>query len=409
MSVKSSFDPTFLAVDFFCGAGGTTRGLLDAGGYVIAGIDRDPQCETTYVSNNQNTKLDRRPPHFLNRDIFPSTADYPGGQKSRLERELGALVERYTLMAPRAPMIFAICAPCQPFTTLAKKTLSSDRTDKRKRDMNLLREALYFVGKFRPDLVLSENVAGISDAKFGNIWRDFSKGLRKFGYSVGSDVVCASKFGVPQFRKRSILVAARTDKVKPAFQDAANLAIPLSDPDAMIIDVRSAIGHFPPIKAGELHESIPNHRARTLSETNLKRIASARPGESNSYLASTKFGDLSLVCHQRAKEKMKVNCFTDVYTRMSPSRPSPTITTKCHSISNGRFGHYDVTQNRGISLREAAALQSFPDGYIFDPPTSVEVVARMVGNAVPPRLAKFFAQHAISLLDRRRFLGTRAQ
>lgn len=405
--MKTLFDPTFLAVDFFCGAGGTTRGLLDAGGYVIAGIDRDPQCETTYVSNNPNTKLDRSPPHFLNRDIFPSTPEYPGGQKLRLERELATMIERYSLMAPRAPIVFAICAPCQPFTTLAKKTLSSDRTDKRKRDMNLLREALYFVGRFRPDLVLSENVAGISDAKFGNIWTDFIRGLQKFGYSVGSDVVCASKFGVPQFRKRSILVAARTDKIKPAFQKATSIAIPSFDPNSKIICVRSAIGHFPPIKAGELHESVPNHRARTLSETNLKRIASARPGESNSYLSSTQFGDLSLVCHRRAKEKMRVNCFTDVYTRMSPSRPSPTITTKCHSISNGRFGHYDVTQHRGISLREAAALQSFPDGYVFDPPKSVEVVARMVGNAVPPRLARFFVQHAVSLLDKRRYTQAR--
>ncbi len=398
-------DPSFLAVDFFCGAGGTTRGLLDAGGYVIAGVDRDPQCEITYVSNNKNSKLDRRPPIFLKRDIFPASEEHPEGQQSRLEREICSLLERYRAIAPGAPLVFAICAPCQPFTTLARKELSNNRTQKRDRDKNLLREALTFVKKFRPDVVLSENVAGISDAKFGTIWIDFIEGLRKLGYRVGTDVVCASQFGVPQYRRRSILVAGLRDKLKPVVRRQKRIVIPSTDPLSSIVDVRTAIGHLPSIEAGEYHSAIPNHRARMLSETNIKRISSAKPGESNAYLASTEFGDLSLECHRRAKEKLKVSCFTDVYTRMRPDRPSPTITTKCHSISNGRFGHYDVTQNRGVTLREAAALQSFPDDYVFDPPDGVEMIARMIGNAVPPRLACFFAEHALSLLDRRRFRG----
>jgi DNA (cytosine-5)-methyltransferase 1 len=396
-------DPKFLAIDFFCGAGGTTRGLIDAGGYVIAGIDRDPQCEITYVSNNKNISLDRRPPIFLKRDIFPSSEEHPEGQQSRLVREIRELLCRGQKMAPAVPTVFAICAPCQPFTTLAKKELSETRAAKRSRDKNLLREALKFVRIFRPDIVLSENVAGITDAKFGTIWVDFIAGLKRAGYKVGTEVVCASEFGVPQYRRRSILVAGLRAKLKPRQKRLSELNIPVSDPEAEIIDVQSAIGHLPAISAGQFYAEIPNHRARSLSDTNLMRIASAKPGENNAYLTNTQFGDLSLECHRRAEEKLKTRCFTDVYTRMRSDRPAPTITTKCHSISNGRFGHYDVTQNRGLSLREAAALQSFPDDYVFDPPDGVEIVARMIGNAVPPKLASFFAQHALSLLDQRRF------
>jgi DNA (cytosine-5)-methyltransferase 1 len=402
-------EPYFLAVDFFCGAGGTTRGLLDAGGYVIAGVDRDRQCEATYVSNNKNSKLDRRPPHFLNRDIFPSSEEHPDGQQARLLREVGDLLKRYRLMAPGLPMLFAICAPCQPFTTLAKKELSHKRREKRAKDMNLLREALRFVKEFRPDIVLSENVAGISDAKFGTIWVDFIDGLRRLGYRVGTDVVCASEFGVPQFRRRSILIAGLREKLKPTVLKPRGISVPASDPTTAVVDVGTAIGHFPRIRAGEYFSEIPNHRARALSETNVMRIAAAKPGESNAYLAETEFGDLSLACHRRAQEKLKTRCFTDVYTRMRPDRPSPTITTKCHSISNGRFGHYDPSQNRGISLREAAALQSFPDDYVFDPIDGIEMIARMIGNAVPPRLANYFASHAVSLLDQRRFRRVRAE
>ncbi|MGL4558789.1 MAG: DNA cytosine methyltransferase, partial [Afipia sp.] len=138
-------------------------------------------------------------------------------------------------------------------------------------------------------------------------------------------------------------------------------------------------------------------------DTNIKRIASAKPGASNSYLKHTPYGDLSLPCHRRVTKRLKTACFTDVYTRMSGERPSPTITTKCHSISNGRFGHYDTKQNRGISLREAAALQSFKDNYVFYPEDRVCSVARMIGNAVPPRLAQSFAVFSMTLLDKRFF------
>src|SRR5260370_10449181 len=132
---------------------------------------------------------------------------------------------------------------------------------------------------------------------------------------------------------------------------------------------------------------------------NYKRLSSAKPGESNAYMKDTEYGDLTLPCHRRVNRKFRTPCFNDVYTRMRPDRPSPTITTKCHSISNGRFGHYDVKQVRGISLREAAILQSFPSNYVFYPTDQNVAVAAMIGNAVPPKLAAFFSKYLAQSVD----------
>ena len=177
------------------------------------------------------------------------------------------------------------------------------------------------------------------------------------------------------------------------------LLVPEADPEATVVSVARAIGHLPPIVAGETHPEIPNHRARALSSLNLKRLSSALPGQPNAYMSVTEHGDLSLGCHQRVNARFDDRCFSDVYTRMRPGRPSPTMTTKCHSISNGRFGHYDTTQVRGISLREAAILQSFPEDYVFHPTDQIEPVARMIGNAVPPKLAQFFARYLVKSLE----------
>jgi DNA (cytosine-5)-methyltransferase 1 len=389
-------DVQFLAVDFFCGAGGTTRGLIDAGGYVIAGIDKDTRCKSTYTGNNANVTIDSQPPHFLEHDIFPKTRTHLDGQQALLMKELDILIPYYRSKAASVPLMFAICAPCQPFTKLSRKELSDKRKAGRKRDKNLLSEASKFVAKYKPELVLSENVSGIKDPKFGGVWDNFRAELKTLGYLTGTKVVCTSRFGIPQFRKRSILIAVRKDvALSERLADllGSELLVPESDPSVMMVSVREAIGHMPAIAAGHAHPTIPNHRTRTLSDTNLKRLASALPGESNAYMADTKFGDLSLDCHNKVNKRLKTRCFSDVYTRMHPDRPSPTITTKCHSISNGRYGHYDTKQLRGMSLREAAILQSFPEDYVFYPTEQIESVARMIGNAVPPKLAAFYASY----------------
>jgi DNA (cytosine-5)-methyltransferase 1 len=247
----------FLAVDFFCGAGGTTRGLIDAGGYVMAGIDKNAGCERTYVENNINGCIDRRPARFLNYDIFPRSPGYPGGQQRALFRELDELIAYYCRKAPSLPLLFAICAPCQPFTKLARKEMSDERIERRARDMILLREACRYVRKCEPELVLSENVAGIGDPKYGGVWEGFRKNLERLDYATGSNIVCTSRFGIPQFRKRSILIAAQRDLVRPSrFADILQeeLLVPEADPNAVMVSVAQAIGHLPPIAAGSVHK-----------------------------------------------------------------------------------------------------------------------------------------------------------
>lgn len=395
-------EPRFLAVDFFCGAGGTTRGLIDAGGYVIAGIDKDDRCRSTYVGNNKNRTLDRLRPRFLNRDVFPKSSRYPAGGQEELFTELLELIPEYCSKVRGVPLLFAICAPCQPFTKLSRKELTDDRKAGRRRDRNLLSEATLFVATFQPELVLSENVQGIGDPKYGGVWENFRKKLEDLGYITGTKVVCTSRFGIPQYRRRSILLAAKRSAVKPErFTDllGEELLVPENDPDSLMVSVREAIGHLPPIKAGEQHPDIPNHRTRALSDLNYLRLSAAKPGESNAYMEDTPDGDLSLDCHKKVNARIGGRCFTDVYTRMCPDRPSPTITTKCHSISNGRFGHYDTSQVRGISLREAAILQSFPSNYVFYPIDQNTAVASMIGNAVPPKLAAFFSRYLAQSVD----------
>lgn len=395
--------PDFLAVDFFCGAGGTTRGLIDAGGYVIAGVDKDTRCRETYVENNSNATIDYAPPRFLRRDIFPSTDAYPDGEHAELEGDLERLIGHYRSRVPGTPLLFAICAPCQPFTKLARKELSEARKAGRERDSNLLTEAAKFVERFQPEMVLSENVQGIGDPKYGGVWDDFKARLRRLGYVTGSKVVCTSNFGVPQYRRRSILVAVRRELANPeslTAGDPGELVVPEAAPDNVVKTVQAAIGHLPALAAGATDPKIPNHKTRSLSDLNLKRLSAALPGASNIYMEDTPDGDLSLACHRKVNAKLHTRCFTDVYTRMSPDRPSPTITTKCHSISNGRFGHFDVKQLRGISLREAAVLQSFPVDYVFYPTDMIEPIARMIGNAVPPRLAEFFSRYLAASIAR---------
>ena len=130
--------PKFLAVDFYCGAGGTTRGLLDAGGYVIAGIDNDGDCQETYQRNNTNSTLDAVDPSFLAYDMFPASVDYPQGRQHKVMVALGELIPRYREMAKNVPLMFAICAPCQSFNKFVQRRLTENRISDRDREQDLL-------------------------------------------------------------------------------------------------------------------------------------------------------------------------------------------------------------------------------------------------------------------------------
>ena len=388
----NSEEAKFIAVDFYCGAGGTTRGLLDVGGYVVCGIDKDENNRDTYVLNNRNNTLDRNEPEFLAFDMLPNSPDYPDGQQHEIWDKLRTLIPRYRQLATGVPLLFVVCAPCQSFTRFVQRRMTADRAQSRDRDLNLLSQTIDFIAEFTPEMVISENVASIKTGVYKHIWSDFQERLRGLGYAVGEDRVCASRFGVPQFRRRSVLLALRNENTcMPVF----NLPIPDGDSDASQLTVMEAIGHLPALQAGERSEDVANHVCQNLIEVNRHRLMSVKPGESNEGFSDTPYGDLSLPCHRRLAAKGKRG-FGDAYTRMHPNRPAPTLTTRFNSVSNGRFGHYDEKQVRGLSLREGATLQSFRDNYRFYG-ESIDAIARMIGNAVPPALSAYTADWLLGL------------
>ena len=380
-----------VAIDFFCGAGGMTNGLIRSGMHVLAGVDNEPLCEPTY---RQNKNVDGSVPEFICRDIFPKTAEYPNGQQELLARRIEVLLREYKRQTSlrKLKLVFAVCAPCQPFSKITKIEMSDPRKFKRINDMNLLLTTIGLIRRFRPQVVICENVEGIGKGD-ESVLATFESRLKRNGYSFDAKVINSAKFGVPQNRKRTIGIG---------FDRTAHGELPeVMTEDASLrkfVSVREVIGNLPPIAAGEVHPTIPNHRARSLSELNLKRISCAPPGESNHYLLNTPYGDLSLNCHRNLATRNGKMSFSDTYTRIHGDDVGPTITTKFISITNGRFGHFDVKQNRALSPREAALLQTFPQKYVFYPEDNLEFTATLIGNAVPPRLSEFFGRYIMGQL-----------
>ena len=336
------------ALDFFCGAGGLTRGLLDAGIEVIAGIDADLRCCDTYAKNNPGAV-------FLHRDI--SSID-----ETTLRQLVGPIDPENLLIAG--------CAPCQPFSKQRKPKQANARNRlRRKSDAKLLWELCRIIEAVKPAHVLVENVPGLTKVPGFSTYRRLVRMLRINGYNVDEGVLDAKHFAVPQSRRRFVLVASRTKRVA--------LPEPTHGPGLLPYrTVRESIVHFPPLAAGTRSAIIPNHVAACLSELNIRRIAStpADGGDRRTWSKS-----LVLDCH-----KGEYDGHTDVYGRMFWNRPAPTLTSKCNSLSNGRYGHPE--QDRAISLREAASLQTFPDSYVFH--GLDQQIARQVGNAVPVAFAR---------------------
>lgn len=328
------------AIDFFCGAGGLTRGMLDAGINVVAGIDFDGRCKETYEKNNSSAV-------FHEADI----------------RTLDLKVIRKLIRGiSKRDLLFAGCAPCQAFSQQRK---SSDR----RLDATLLISFGRLVEAFKPKQVLIENVPGIRKVKGFSAYRRFLRILTLNGYEYDDKILDAKHYGVPQTRRRYVLFAVR--KKKPCLPERIN------GPGLEAYEtVRNAISHYPPISAGEGQSLFSNHVAAAVSELNLTRLEHTPHdgGDRRDWPEG-----LVLACH-----KKKYEGHTDVYGRLFWDKPSPTLTGKCNSISNGRYGH--PVQNRAISLREAASLQTFPDDYVFY--GSNLHIAKQIGNAVPVRLAE---------------------
>ena len=338
------------AIDFCCGAGGLTRGLLDAGVSVVAGLDNDERLRETYERNN-------KPSRFIAGDLAEVEID-------ALRADLGIGETDITL--------YAACTPCQPFSTLN----TAKGADGRK---SLLLEFGKIVAQRPPDFIIVENVPGLHNAFGLDIYQEFMAGIEAHGFSAASGLLDAKDYGVPQTRKRFILVAAK------GRQPRLPVATTSRDP----LTVRECIEKYPPLAAGERSANIANHAARKLPPHH-RRIVAAVPtdGGSRADVADT---SILLPCHQRHPKAHK-----DVFGRMAWDAPSPTLTCRCTDVYCGRFIH--PQQNRGISLREAAALQTFDDSYEFFGASFLEQ-ARQIGNAVPVRLARALGTAAIECLQ----------
>ena len=233
-----------------------------------------------------------------------------------------------------------------------------------------------FIEYFKPGFVVVENVPGISSKKESPMGR-FMAALEGLGYNVAHDITDMSLYGVPQKRKRFTLLASR---VSP---------IALPKPAKKTMTVRDVLGTkngFSKIKAGTADKTDFLHTAANLSEKNIERLqmTSKNGGDRSAWQNKPKY---QLACYASGEKK-----FYDTYGRMWWDKPSPTITTKFFSVSNGRFAHPE--EDRAISLREGATLQTFPKNYKFVG-TSVASIAKMIGNAVPPEFAKIIGRQIV--------------
>lgn len=342
--------PPLRAVDFFCGAGGMSFGLSQAGIRVLGGVDNAVDCRKTYEANVPDAK-------YIRHNITTLSAP-----------ELG---RRLKLEQDDPDLIFCGCSPCQFWSKI--------RTDKTKslKTAFLLRQFQRFIRHFRPGFVVVENVPGLYRRKDNAILIEFLGFLSSQGYNYKDGVINANHYGVPQNRMRYLLIASRVTTV------TSLSAAPMS-PSMNVADFIGVKNGFTKIEHGHRDDTPFLHSTAALSEKNAQRIAMT-PASGGNRAAWADDPDLQINAY-RGKDHI----FRDVYGRMSWDKPAPTITTRFVSLSNGRFGHPE--ENRAISVREGARLQTFPMTYMFHA-TSLNTLARQIGNAVPPALAKRIGEH----------------
>lgn len=327
--------------DFFAGCGGTSSGFQSAGLELALGLDIDQDAAESFKRNHQGTP-------FIQEDIRLVSPE---------------ALEPY-IKKRRKPLLFCGCAPCQPFSRQNKHRSSSDPR------INLLGEFSRFVRYWKPEYVFVENVPGLQRVlSKGGPLRKFTRMLDELGYTYDCQVMPALWFGVPQKRERLMLLASAKGSLQ--------LPVPTHGPQAgrkPYTTVRDWIGSLPKVRAGEVDPDDVEHRAAQLSKENLLRIRATLEGGGR----ETWPPKLLLKCHEDHKGH------SDVYGRLAWDLPASGLTTRCISYSNGRFGHPE--QDRALTVREAACLQTFPISYEFS--GSLESKARQVGNAVPPLMAK---------------------
>jgi DNA (cytosine-5)-methyltransferase 1 len=340
------------AVDLFCGVGGLTHGITQAGIPVIAGIDIDPTCEFAYTHNNGAL--------FVLSDV----GVYPS-------------VNILNFFEQGSTKVLMGCAPCQPFSKLQKMEQDKSKDSK----WGLLYSFLDHIRNVKPEIVSMENVPSLKNEV---VFKDFVQELVIMGYHVSHFIVDASDYGVAQRRKRLLLLASILGDIRLIEPTHKNNKITVQD----------AIGNLPVIENGQTHHDDFLHRAAKLSDTNLKRIRSSIPGGT--------WNDWNISLLPECYKRDTGQSYSSVYGRMRFEDIAPTLTTQFIRYGTGRYGH--PIQDRAISLREGAILQSFPLNYQFVENESYNLadIARQIGNAVPVRLGEVIG---LSILDHLRGLG----
>lgn len=331
-------------VDLFCGAGGLTRGLIEAGVRVIAGVDLDEACQHPYEANNPST--------FHSLDV----AKLKG---SKLDEWFGDATVR----------VLAGCAPCQPFSSYSQRyeTVGTER-------WGLLNHFARLVKEVKPDIVTMENVPTVTKH---TVFEEFVSTLKSQGYEVWYEVIDCADYGLPQRRRRTVLLASLHGPIE------------LHEPGETVKKaVEDVLKGLPILRHGSSDENDPLHTASRLSDLNYERIQASKPG--GTWRDWPKH--LVAKCHRKDTGKT----YSGVYGRMTWSQPAPTLTTQFFGFGNGRFGH--PSQARGLSLREGAILQGFPRNYSFVPkgePIHLKVLGRLIGNAVPVDLGRVIGESIV--------------
>jgi len=328
-------------VDLYSGCGGVTAALRRKRFRVVAAVDNDPLAGKTYKLNNKSARLysdDIRnvdPAEIRDADLFGNDLD-----------------------------LLVVCSPCQPFSNQNRNRKNDPRAE-------LILQAPRFAKTLKPKIIFFENVPGLASAELSNVLGKLRSRLKKIGYTLSQPTtIDLADYGVPQRRLRCVLFATRK-----GFQ--IELPSPTT-PKGKRKSVKEAIGALPPLKSGQKDERDPLHFARTHQPIALQRMAYIKKNGGDRFSLPP---ELELKCHKGKKG------YPDVYGRMHWGRVAPTLTTGCTDITRGRFMH--PRDDRAITLREAARLQTFPDDYVFA--GSARQIAIQVGNAVPPAFIEALA------------------
>lgn len=338
-----------VAVDLFCGAGGLSFGMKQAGVAINAGIDLDPACRHPFETNVEA--------NFYKRDVAGLSPEFVS-----------------SLFPEGSVRVLAGCAPCQPFSSYATKA------GKRKKDWDILSKFANLITAIEPEIVTMENVPQL---KSHEVFKEFLNCIDKANYRYGYDIVRCAEYGVPQRRRRLVLLASKIGDIE---------LVPATHSKSQFVTVRDTIQYLEKIEAGSASESDPLHKSSGLSRRNLERIRNSKPGGTWRDWDA----ELRADCHA----KLTGRTYQSVYGRMRWNEVAPTLTTQFHGFGNGRFGH--PVQNRAISLREGALLQTFPREYSFvaeDEPVRISSIARLIGNAVPVKIGEAIGRSIIAHLE----------